>query len=346
MTQFATYRCTQCRRTKDIQVDNVRALLSHCTITKGCSGTLQRIGSAEQLDSSSEGLNYNLVDWFPRGQEFNPTPVQVPTKFMSLGCSNNAALCIASPNTAVEEIVVEFERKATFGISSQTFTKTIQTATNSISGRDDQNRTIRFEEDAISQNRIRVSLNGVQLVNVSMTLTSITLSQPIAAGDVVSIVVFGEVPVEKISVLFTKNDKDDFSPPQSAWTTTYSFDRISYSLPHGQEWAVYSSPNFSVSSDSQLRVSSAVNNEVFLMAKEPYSRVDVNITSFARLADLTGMEFPLRKSSGTNSPLQCSENDISFDAVPFKVAFAPISGTQSIATDESSIQSTKIIGPT
>lgn len=345
MTQFATYRCTKCRRTKDILVDNVHALLSHCTITKGCSGTLQKIGEVESFTADLNVVDLSLVDWFPRGQEFTAVPVQTPTPMFGLGCSSNGVLCIASPNISAEEIVVEFERKTTFGISSQTFVKTIQTSTNTISGRDDQNRIIRFDQAAIDQNRIQVSLNGAQITDFGVTTNSITFGQQLESNTVVAITVFGEVPVEKISVTFTRNDSSSVAPPISAWSPITEFDRVSYSFPQGQSWAVFSAPNFSVSSTSELRISSAVTNEIFLLARSPYASVDRHTSAYVKLSDLTGTDFPLQKGSGLNAELLYPENLISSDAVPFRILFTPSPQQSTVAVDVVAIPNSKIIGP-
>lgn len=345
MTQ-ATYRCTKCRRTKDIEIDNVHALLSHCTITKGCLGTLQKIGEVESFTADIRD-GTGLVDWFPRGQEFNPTPVQEPVKMFNLSNSSSGALCLAVPQTTQDEIVVEFERKTTFGVSTQEFIKTIQVRSNTVSGRDNQNRIIRFEEDVILQNRIQVSLNGAQVTDFSVTTNSITFSQQLDVGTVVTIVVFGAVPVEKIRVNFTRHGKVDFTPTPSAWSSVNAFDRISYSFPNGQTWSVFSSPNFSVSSDSELRVSSTVTNEVFLLSLDPFSSVDRLTNCVVKLSDLSGTDFPLVKASGITSPLQYPEDKTSYDATSFRIEFIEVEGQATISTlDQSPPSNPKIIGPT
>jgi hypothetical protein len=46
MASYVTYQCSVCRRVKDSLKDDTRAAPNQCTITKGCSGRLFKIGES------------------------------------------------------------------------------------------------------------------------------------------------------------------------------------------------------------------------------------------------------------------------------------------------------------
>lgn len=210
---YISYQCSVCRRKKDLPEDSQRALLNHCTITKGCSGRLFAVGESSTLTTTPPVAG--LQDWYARGTEFVTRPVS-STETIDLSTSANGALTLALFLTEAERTSIGTSITATFAarrvdnISFTQFNYRINTAGQTVvSGADQTGVTMRFDQPAIDEDRVYVRVNGVtKFITTDYTLTpnTVTFLTGLAVGDQVSVSVFSQQNVTTHTVIFTRND--------------------------------------------------------------------------------------------------------------------------------------------
>ena len=210
---YISYQCSVCRRKKDLPEDSHRALLNHCTITKGCLGRLFAVGESSTLTSTPPVAG--LEDWYARGTEFITRPVTT-AQTVDLSTSTNGALTLALFLTDAERtsigtsIVATFAARRVDNISFTQFNYRINAdGVTVVSGADQTGVTMRFDQLAIDEDRVYVRVNGVtKFITADYTLTpnTVTFLTPLNTGDQVSVSVFSQQNTTTHTVIFTRND--------------------------------------------------------------------------------------------------------------------------------------------
>lgn len=280
---------------------------AHCTITKGCAGTLYKVGETATREQTApvEGL----TDWFPRGQVSTSSPSFAVSPQASLSCSSTGALTLAifSPGTHVlanPTINVVLKARLSADISSTEYEFIPATSTQIISGKDVNGKNLRFDQTAINEGRLSVVVNGVfrhassDALGYSATPGVLTFNTPLLAGSIVGVTVFGQAPTETVSLAFTLNNSVINSSSTGAWGNIRWIDEYdkttgllkSVVSSHPLWWLYTCNSIESLSAGAQVQLSGIMdttNTTVlvpgtlgdfsvvrFLLAKPPYDSLD------------------------------------------------------------------------
>lgn len=210
---YITYQCSVCRRKRDLPEDSQRALLNHCTITKGCLGRLFAVGESSTLTPTPPVAG--LEDWYARGTEFVMRPTTT-TEMVDMSTSADGALTLALYLTDAERTSIGNTITATVvtrRIDNIQYTQfnyrvNVDGAT-VISGPDQTGVTMRFDYDAINEDRVLVRVNGVTKylpADYTLTPNTVTFATGLEVGDQVSVSVFSQQNTVTHSIVFTRND--------------------------------------------------------------------------------------------------------------------------------------------
>ena len=263
MSNYTTYQCNVCRRTKDVIKDNVRAVPNKCIITKGCSGRLFKIG---ETTAPSSGVSVSgLTDWYPRGQKEIVVPVISDPEVVSLSTSDSGAMTLAiyqsSAATLANPILkVKFIQKQTRVVSQQQYIFKNNLITSIISGRDSTGKNLRFDQTAIDEDRIFVRVNGIPRFSglganeIVFTVNTVTFNTPIPAGSAIDVSVHAEKDSVERFVKFTANASAAPTSILNSWGNVKhvrEYDSLGVLKP--EHWHLYTSDSFAgVTSISRL----------------------------------------------------------------------------------------------
>jgi len=304
MTTYITYQCSICRRTKDIAQDNVRVLPNQCTITKGCAGSLYKIG--ETLSASTVDPVSGLTDWYPRGQTLSQQPALPAPQTQALTCSSSGALTLAlllsdADAAANSTITLALQQRLSADVPSTEYVYNVTTTTSIISGKDSAGKNLRFDQNSIDNDLIHVLVNGVarqQGVGANDYTASpnvITLNTPITSGIVV-VSVFGVAPTVPQQLSFSANYSFIATANAGSWGNIRwvdEYDPATGSLRSnsGKKWWLYTCTSVSnLATASMLKITSikngagnidlmpgtlgAITNARFMIAAPPYGNTD------------------------------------------------------------------------
>lgn len=380
MTTYITYQCSVCRRTKDIVQDNVRVLPNQCTITKGCAGSLYKIG--ETLVASSTDPVNGLVDWYPRGQTLSPSQPIPEKQVQALTCSKAGALTLALLLTDAEAgdnptLTLKLSQRLSADVPSTEYIYNVSTSTSIISGKDSAGKNLRFDQSVIDNDLIHVLVNGVarqQGVGPNDYTASpnvITLNTPITSGVVV-ISVFGIAPTIPQSLSFTANYSFIATANSGAWGNIRWVDEYdptdgSLRSTGGKKWWLYTCPSVSSLSiasmlkvnDIELQVGAldSLANARFLLAAPPYDNtdrylnfsVDVEALSEDYLMSSATAEITELFAEGATielyPPYQLISDKVLADSSYVVADTFPTNDSVSDDTPETRLVNSKIIGP-
>lgn len=293
MNRYITYQCTVCRRTKDVERDNLRAIPSGCTITKGCGGTLLKIGDKGFAEQTSPVAG--VTDWYPRGTSPQASEAQTTPEQVELSSSSSGALVLAVRMSTAEAelqsaLTLKLEQRRVEAIPFNQFTyRILLENVTTISGRDSQGKNLRIDSLAQSEGRLRVRVNGVlrddYSVSASLQSSSITFYSVLPLQSVVDVVVFNEKEVEEKELEFVTNRTIAVNDLSGAWGNVRWVDKINpaISAPNEQRWWLYTCTSTSkFPSTARIRVVGAYfgsslissGDVIFLMGTTPYSHVD------------------------------------------------------------------------
>jgi hypothetical protein len=277
MTTYITYQCSVCRRTKDIAQDNVRALPNQCIITKGCSGSLYKIG--ETLIPESVTPVSGLTDWYARGKKPTYTPVAPAESLVSLTCSASGVVTLAMFLTEAEALAnptvnVSLKQRLSADTPFTEYVYNLQTSTQIISGKDANGKNLRFDQAAIDEGRVLVLVNGVarqagtDAGDYAIVPNTITFNTALAAGSVVEVSVFSVAPTQLVSLSFVANYSFLVTTNSGAWGNVRWVDEYDQTTgllksvqPGQKKWWIYSCTSLaSVSTASQLLLTAIMNS--------------------------------------------------------------------------------------
>jgi hypothetical protein len=304
MNRYITYQCTVCRRTKDVERDDKRAIPSGCTITKGCVGTLFKIGDkayAEQTKSVA-----GVTDWYPRGTSPTKDAQQVTSDYVEMQVSSSGALVIAVKMTAAQanaipEFTLKIQQRRVetipftqfifriFKIETVTQPGQEDEVTTVVSGRDSQGRNLRIDSTAQSEGRLKVRVNGVERTDYIVTATgqasSISIPGELKLESVIDIIILSEKEVEEKELTFVTNRTIAVNDLSGAWGNVRWVDRLNPLLSEPNEerfWLYTCTSTAALPSSARIKIVGLYNGDVlfdpewavFLLASTPYSHVD------------------------------------------------------------------------
>jgi len=380
MTTYITYQCSVCRRTKDIVQDNVRVLPNQCTITKGCAGSLYKIG--ETLVASSIDPVSGLTDWYPRGQQLGQTVPVPPKQTQALTCSNTGALTLAlllddAAAASNPTITLQLQQRLSADVPSTEYLYNVTATTSIISGKDNAGKNLRFDQSSIDNDLIHVLVNGVARQqgvgpnDYTATPNVITLNTPITSGVVV-VSVFGVAPTVAQVLTFTANYSFIASSGHGSWGNIRWVDEYNPATgalrsAGGKKWWLYTCTSVSnLSTASMLKITGitlmvgsigALTNARFFIAAPPYDNTD-RYLGFSIDVEALSEDYLLTSATGAITELFAEGatlelyppyqliNNSNLAASSYVVADTfPTDDAVSDDTPETRLVSNKIIGP-
>lgn len=295
MTNYITFQCTVCRKTKNSEKDILRVVPNVCTITQGCNGRLIVISEkskADALNPSSKlaGSFNDVLD--------NPIPVEkINETNISTSEFGTVTAAVRFTGTPPNSFYLKILQRKIDDVQYQQYVfKTTQSTTKipeTNSSKDISGRFLRFDSTAISENRVTVLLNGVvkeigpDANEVSLEPNKVNFNTSIPSGSVVSVIVYAEQQTTVNTLEFIRNDvKSNTDLSFGSWANIKRID-FSDSGASGN-WYVYSCVLLSnLVRNTAIRIDSVVDdtglvikntnqlNDVrLLLASSPFSRVD------------------------------------------------------------------------
>lgn len=318
MTTYVSYQCSICRRTKDIIKDNLRATPNQCTITKGCAGSLYKIG--ETTNASPVLPVPGLTNWYPRGETVTARAEAIAEEKVSLSCSNTGVLTLAllltdaeaASNPSVKFVATQ---QLSADVPFTEYVYNLVAGTQIISGKDSLGKNLRFDQNAIDNNQIQVLVNGVARVqgddpqDYVATPNTITFNQSLDSGTVVSVSVFGTAPTIQQTLTFIANNTFIASDSSGSWgnirwVDEYDPDTGELRSTGNKKWWLYSCTSITgLSAFSLLRVSAIKDSSEtttlipgdigefdaarFLLASPPHDSTDRYLNFYVDLNTLS-----------------------------------------------------------
>lgn len=325
MTDFLKYQCTECRRVRAIPKDNIRAVPNHCTITKGCKGSLNIIGQSANVFSAAPDAR--LTDWYPRGKISSITNEAATDEYIDLSGYDSGALTLAINVTdpgAVTSASVTFLQRKIQSVSFTQFIFRLTAGENSVSGRDTQGKNLRIDSSAIAESRVKVRVNGVETPNFTISTDgrTILLNESYPTFSTVDVFVFSEKDVVAVTMDFTPNRLVNTAANRGAWGNVAWIEMFNNDSGQYERFYVFTVSNVvGVSSLAKLKLESViingdiVNNSkiAFLLATPPFSHYDRNTTNIVKASDLS--DFVFMSSSDTPRKLSVKKTAV-FDVYP------------------------------
>lgn len=293
MNRYITYQCTVCRRTKDVERDNIRAIPSGCTITKGCGGTLFKVGDKGYAEQTPPVAG--VTDWYPRGTNPLPATAKSEPEYVELSSSSSGAIVLAVKMTeaqanVVSSLTLKMQQRRVEAIPFTQFTfRILLEGVNTVSGRDSQGKILRIDSTAQAEGRLRVRVNGVIVPNVTVSSTvqsaTVTFAENLPLQSVVDIVVFNEKEVEDKELEFVTNRTIAVNDLSGAWGNVRWVDKLNPTISSNNEerfWLYTCTSTAKLPSTARIKVLGLyygttlipAKNVLMLMGSSPYSHVD------------------------------------------------------------------------
>lgn len=303
MNRYITYQCTVCRRTKDVERDNIRAIPSGCTITKGCVGSLFKVGDKGFANQTPPVAG--VTDWYPRGTSPQSETLKKDPEYVELSCSSSGALVLAVKMTDVQasltpSLTMKIEQRRVEAIPFLQFTyRVLMEGVTVISGRDSQGKNLRIDSTAQAEGRLRVRVNGVISsdfsVNASIQSASIKFGTALPLQSVVDIIIFNEKEVEDKELEFVTNRTIAVNDLSGAWGNVRWVDKVNPAIQTNNDerfWLYTCTSTSKLPSVARIKVVGVYDNSsqlptddiLMLMASSPYSHVDRYLGVFVPLA--------------------------------------------------------------
>jgi hypothetical protein len=343
-----------------------------CIITKGCTGSLLKIGST--TSPSNTPSQAGLVDWYPRGQSVDVTALTSTEQTMKLSCSAIGVLSLAvKVNQQFVELypslTVKFIQRRIDDIAFTLYQfKTASLSTDIISGRDISGKILRFNQLAIDEDRVFVRVNGVlSTLNSDFTLTTdiVTFTNILPIGASIEISVYTARDTISRELIFTANNSVSATVGSGAWgNIRYCIDDDGY------EWWIYSCNSVStIPTSARLKISSitaagpgnpalGMQDVRILLASPPYENVD-RYTNFYIDGSVMAQDFVLSTLLGTVNEMYADYSAMVEIYPPLKLVYNTtmtassfvtndvFTASYAITTDTPAVRlsGTKIIGP-
>lgn len=296
MKKFITYKCTQCQRTIDKEVNNLQPFIDKCDITLKCLGRLKPyfVKSTKNMLSSASALE----DWIPRyiEKDIKINELNVP-EFINIANSfgNHLMLAVEQEQQNQTNIQLRFsiQHENTFDFFEYTYY--IEPGISSISGKDNSNNSqiLRYT----NEDEVLVYMNGKQIFegtgtdNFQKNIVNnigyiINFNSPPILKSVIKVVVYKQQSI-------TESDPIDFilnsALSTDLETSWYNITKIHF---NNKDYLVYICPDTSnISMNSKLNLYPAENNLdlskcFFLLSTPNYTIVDRNKTQIIPLNNL------------------------------------------------------------
>lgn len=338
MTTYVTYQCSICRRTKDIAQDNVRVLPDQCNITKGCRGSLYKVGETGIASSTPPVLG--LTNWYPRGQKLETTEAESEAKSITLSTSPTGVVTLALLMTDEEaqanpSVVLVAKQQLSADVPFTEYVYSVLVETAIISGKDTRGRNLRFSQSVIDNDQLQVLVNGVVRnqgdgANDYVAAPNvITFNTALPVGSIVNVSVFGVAPTITQTLTFTANYSFIASDTSGAWGNIRWADEYDaetgslISTTDNKKWWLYSCTSLgALSSAALLKVTEIQNSDQtilipgtlgqfsesrFLLASPPYDNSDRYLNFYVDLETLAS-DFMLSSQVTTTVELQADRS--------------------------------------
>lgn len=286
-------QCSVCRKVKYRNIDNVRAEPNLCTITEGCLGRLTIIKTLPKANSST----FKISDQ-------NRNKIKAANEILDVSLLNSftGTLILANlASDAEQKIIVKLEQAKNEEIKYQQFIFRNVESLTSVSGQDQNGKNLRFDQNAISENRISVKVDGVTR-DVSLTPNTVIFQSPVSANSVIDIFVYSEKTTINKELIFTPNK---IGNTNNAWNNVKHLQEITDSgLPNQTRMWVYSASGAAIFTPAKSRIVSAsyengddipLSNLKFLLSSTPFGNVDRYLNLYVS-ADSLNNEFVIISS--------------------------------------------------
>lgn len=293
MNTTRAYKCTVCNKIKNIQNDPLRAVPNSCTITLGCSGSLN------VLDTQGKILPDSESNWVARGKDLQiaSAPISEETTLMSVSSSGALTIAVKMSDLVAlntPNLSVKFEQRRIESVKFTQFVFMNTTATNTISGKDSYGKNLRIDLTAFAEGRVRVKVNGVHRNDFTVIAgqnASVTFETTIATLSTVDIFVYLEKEVEGRTLTFVANYALSVNSLTGSWGNVkwiYLPDKITKA--ETKYWLFTSVSTGNIQPSSYARLVEVVGHELsnveFLLAKKPFSHLDRYHLGTIRAIDL------------------------------------------------------------
>lgn len=373
--RYITYKCSVCKRSIDLLRDNSRVRPNYCVITKGCSGALSAVGEADIAEILPDKSDATLVDWYPRGTSPTLSTVDPDPSFtISTSPTGIISIALKEVEPTRESFILKVLERKVESIPYVQFIFRLLSPSTTVSGRDSQNRNLRFDQTAIDEDRIVVRVNGVErttaAAQVELTPNLVTFTSPLSAGDTVDVYVYADKESVEKNITFAVNSEVEITNNTGAWANIRYVEDVSQGSSAVNLWWCYTSTNAqTISRSSRIKVVGLYEIDgvtpipgdfIFLLASSPYYGVD-RYLNFVLSPSAVSDDFLLRASDVSPRELIVQQSLISEIYPPLKLRYYTISNqlssfisadvvptaTGSIQVDTSAqrLSGTKVLGP-
>jgi hypothetical protein len=316
MKKFITYKCTNCKRTTDLAINNLQPFIDKCTITNQCLGKLKPI-KIKSTRNILPSVNNNVQDWIPRNSELVTKTELQTQKFYSIDCSIDNKIVIASKKDAPFTITFSIQKEVNSNYKEYTYE--LNQGSLSISGKDNSNTSqiLKFSTD----DDVYVYLNGKLLVDTidytKVFLNNegylISLVSPNVGKSIVKIIVEKSSSlIEAEPITFIKNSDLNYDSG-NAWSNieTVVINDEQYNL------FVCSDIN-SLPANYRLNLYSD-NNDFILLSKPNFTALDRNYINVIPLSNLRDDSTYLKIEINSTKQILASENCIKNMSIPIVI---------------------------
>ncbi len=373
--RYITYKCTVCKRSIDLLRDDSRVRPNYCVITKGCSGTLSAVGEADIGEILPDKDDPTLVDWYPRGSKPTPSTVQPDPSFpISTSSTGIISVALKEQQPTRESFILKVLERKVESIPYVQYIFRLANEASTVSGRDSQNRNLRFDQLAIDEDRIIVRVNGVERTTaageITLTPNLVTFSDDLSVGDTVDVYVYADKESVEKNITFLVNSKVEITNNTGAWANIRYVEDVSNGVNAVNLWWCYTASNLQViSRSSRIKVIGLFESDgvtpiladfLFLLASSPYYGVD-RYLNFVVLPSVVSNDFLLKSSDVSPRELIVQQSLITEIYPPLKLRYSTISNqlssfisedvipsaTGSIQIDSTAerLRGTKVLGP-
>jgi hypothetical protein len=273
LTNFITYKCNTCLRTKDIEQDNLRAFINKCTITNHCLGKLIPFKIKKTRNVLDNSVDSSVTDWSKATYPKNPN-----TEALSYLNTGNGTITLAVKNSMEHVINLAFSINKDVTTSFQEYTYNLSNFS-IILGRDTSpaKKILRFSPTDTVLVYINGELYSDQIgTNKSYSLSadgsSVILGQKIFTPSDIKIIVYQAADITYSEFInFYANFSENHS---SAWN---NITKVSIA---GEDYRVFTCSNFeNLPINTRLNLLPGITdlnlNDCFLLLANPnYTAVD------------------------------------------------------------------------
>jgi hypothetical protein len=253
-----------------------------------------------------------LTDWYPRGQKVTFTPIPTPNETVSLACNNSGAITIAIKMTAAEAdanstLKMKLIQTRVENVSSQTFLYKITTPTILVTGKDSTGKILRFNQQAIDEDRVFVRVDGVlrhagsNATEYVLSPNSINFNIALNIGSTVDVAVYSEKGTIDRVLTFTQHDAN-VDNNYGAWSNIRYVDEYDSSMNLSvDKWWIYTCAEinsinysssirldgvFKIDETTAFRIDNALSDVRFLISAPAHENTDRYLNFYIDCVDL------------------------------------------------------------